>query len=87
MCGLAAMSRVVRCECCDLPVYSCGKSAEDGQRKLDAATRRWLINHGWFTAQWPGVCGRCCKPFYSQTLIHPDGLATYIAECCAPETP
>lgn len=35
-----------RCECCDLPVYSCGRSAEAQQRREDEVADSWGVE-GW----------------------------------------
>lgn len=49
-----------RCDCCDLPVESCGKAAEQRARQEDANARsQALAQPGWFQAQWPGQCGVC----------------------------
>jgi hypothetical protein len=79
--------REKRCECCDLPISSCGKAAEARQRADARAQRRYLIRLGWFESLYPGVCDRCDVPFRPGTLIKANGLKTYLAECCAPERP
>lgn len=74
--------REARCDCCDLPVYSCGRAAEQQQRQEQAAHRASLIEAGWFPAQWPGSCGRCGHLFPADTLIVRDD-AGWRAECCS----
>jgi hypothetical protein len=76
-----------RCTCCELPVSSCGKAAESRQRQQDQAHQRYLIKNGWFRSQYPGACDRCQEPFRPGTLIHANGLKSYLAICCAPEMP
>lgn len=71
-----------RCECCDLPSYSCGKTAEQQQHQELAAHRAQLVKAGWFPAQWPGTCGRCDRVFPAQALIIRDD-AGWRAEYCA----
>lgn len=51
------------------------------------AWRRELVKRSWFPAQYAGACARCGETFGSGTLIHPDGLSTWLAECCAPPMP
>ena len=72
-----------RCDCCDLPVYSCGKTKEDRQRLAECRERAaLLVRSGWFEARWPGVCVGCGESFKPSTPIrsaHPGG---YRAACC-----
>lgn len=74
-----------RCDCCDLPIESCGKAAEDRQRKEDANARsRAMGLPGWWRAKWPGTCAGCGSGFAAGdpiTVAHNDG---YLAYCCAP---
>lgn len=73
-----------RCECCDLPVSSCGKAAEHRQRVALARWRSQLRERGWFESAWPGVCP-CGEPFKEKALISRDQASgRWIAECCAP---
>ena len=81
------VSREPRCECCDLPESSCGKVAESRQRTEDQAHRRYLIRIGWFASNYPGKCDRCETQFGPGTLIHANGMKTYLAQCCAPDRP
>jgi hypothetical protein len=54
---------VTRCDCCDLPVESCGKPAEDRARQADLAERRRLLAlPGVFEAAYPGPCQACPDP-------------------------
>ena len=73
-----------RCECCDLPVRSCGKAKETELRRQDRQYRAWLTARGWFPAQWPGCCERCGTEFKAGTLIRRDpGEDGYrSADCC-----
>lgn len=74
----------VRCECCDLPVLSCGKARETELRRQDRRRRAWLTSRGWFPSQWPGSCERCGEAFTQGTLIRrdpsEDGYRS--ADCC-----
>jgi len=71
------------CDCCDLPVGSCGKAAERRQRKELAEFHKTLSARGWFPAEYPGVCS-CGEPFNAGALIVRDtGSGRWIAECCA----
>lgn len=74
-----------RCDCCDLPVESCGKAVEDRARKEDANARsRALATPGWWQARWPGVCASCRSGFAEGdpiTVAHNEG---YISYCCLP---
>lgn len=81
------MTAVPRCDCCDLPLSLCGKAGETRQRSEDQAHRRYLIKNGWFPSNYSGKCDRCETPFVPGTLIHANGLKTYLAICCAPEVP
>jgi hypothetical protein len=73
-----------RCECCDLPTYSCGRAKAATQRKQEQEHRKKLQACGWFPARWPGKCGVCEEWFAVDTLITA-GLepGRWIAECCA----
>lgn len=59
-----------RCDCCDLPVESCGKAIEK-KRLKDAADEktRLLTLPGFFEARYPGVCGHCGEHFDAGTPI------------------
>ncbi|MGH3834170.1 MAG: hypothetical protein ACRDSF_00480 [Pseudonocardiaceae bacterium] len=70
-----------RCECCDLPVYSCGKAEEAAQRH--ARRRQALIKAGWTPAHYRGVCVRCGERFGADALIRYVGGSGWRAECCA----
>lgn len=49
-----------RCDCCDLPLYSCGRGAEQRQQTETAAERRRLLHQpGAIPARYPGICSRC----------------------------
>jgi hypothetical protein len=69
------------CECCDLPVKSCGKAAEREQRRADRAERERLQQSGWTPAQYAGTCHRCGEWFPVDSLIRYDGDG-WRSECC-----
>lgn len=53
-----------RCDCCDLPVESCGRAVEARQRQeLANARSQALALYGWFRAQYAGRCSQCGEPF------------------------
>ena len=79
----------MRCECCELPEYSCGKAAA---KKQEAEARQQSVElaaRGWFVASYPGSCRGCGEDFEVGSLIH--GTSDryghkgrkYFAECCA----
>lgn len=72
-----------RCDCCDLPSYSCGKSREAEQRREQQRHRAQLLERGWISAQFPGSCEHCREPFRSGVLIRPVANSGWRAECCA----
>lgn len=50
----------MRCDCCDLPVESCGKAIEDRQRaEAHAERERLLTLPGVIAADLAGRCARC----------------------------
>lgn len=73
-----------RCECCDLLIGSCGKSADAKQRAARARDVAALKAVGWIIAEWPGHCHGCQEWYPAGTLIHryPLGIG-WIGECCA----
>lgn len=71
-----------RCECCDLPAYSCGKAKETELRREWQWNRARLEAAGWFSALYPGVCADCGEGFEAGTLIRMGGSGWH-AECCA----
>ena len=75
-----------RCECCDLPAYSCGRATEQRAR-ADAARRAGELRAcGYFPAQWPGDCGFCGERFQPGALIRlttDTRHACWRAECCS----
>lgn len=83
------MAVETRCECCDLPVESCGKAA---QARLEAAEREWLLRlvntPPWFPAVYSGLCGECGErfavgyPIRSSSKRGAYGRAIYIGACC-----
>lgn len=71
-----------RCDCCDLPIESCGKEAELRQRWDTQQARAQLRLKGYFPALFDGTCQGCDERFTAGTLIRftiPDG---WTAECC-----
>jgi hypothetical protein len=76
------------CECCELPLASCGRAAEKRQQAELAEWHRYLIRHGWFASRFPGSCRKCGTAFKPGVLIFTrNRSAPYLAECCAPEAP
>jgi hypothetical protein len=72
-----------RCECCDLPVSSCGKAAEDKQRAADNAERAELYTRGFIPARYPGVCSRCGERFAQDDPIRGTyGTGSWIGGLC-----
>lgn len=75
-----------RCECCDLPSYSCGKTKEKQLIREDKQLRGRLLRsgHGWFTSSWGGKCIQCREWFPPGTPLRrseaPEGYRAY---CCA----
>lgn len=76
-----------RCQCCDLPAYSCGKATEDRQRRERRAERERLLGlPGWFAAEYPGVCAECGEYFEAGIPIRREtdnGRLGWRAWCCA----
>lgn len=55
---------MTRCDCCDLPVESCGRAVERAQlAQLVAERRRLLALPGVIAAQYPGACSGCGERF------------------------
>lgn len=79
----------MRCDCCDLPVESCGKAAEARLRAEAARDRDRLLRAGWAPAVYPGRCAVCQQGFPTGMLIRQakpkDGRYHWTAECCAEE--
>lgn len=48
-----------RCDCCDLPTESCGKSIEQAQRKADASRVSGMMQRGYVQAQFFSKCSEC----------------------------
>ena len=78
-----------RCECCDLPSYSCGKAKETELRRQWRINREQLEARGWFPANYPGTCVGCGGWFKPGTLIRMSMAppAGWRAECCAGNQP
>lgn len=77
---------MTRCDCCDLPIESCGKEIERKQRREAGVEEQRLLGRGWFHALYAGQCSGCGTDFAAGELIK---LQTthgqhrcYIAECC-----
>lgn len=77
------MTELARCDCCDLPVESCGKAAEQHERRQQSAQRVLLLHSGWVPAQWAGSCGQCGERFEPLTPIRRGVGGGFVAECCA----
>jgi hypothetical protein len=72
-----------RCDCCDLPAYSCGKAAEDRQRRDVEREKQQLLAHpAWMAALYPGACERCGERFEPGTPIRRTPLG-WRAQCCS----
>jgi hypothetical protein len=72
------------CECCELPLVSCGKAAEAKQRAQAKAVRATLLcRPGWFPSSFPGPCARCSEWFEVGTPIRKDVVKGWLAECCS----
>ena len=76
-----------RCECCDLPVESCGKAAEQRARRDDAAvlTTAFAAPHV-VAAQYPGRCADCGEWFPADTPIYAGEGGWTNPVCCPPVT-
>lgn len=73
-----------RCDCCDLPTYSCGTAMQAEQQRAEMYRRDDLLHRGWIVAEWPGVCVRCRKDFPASALIvYSHAMIGWLAECCA----
>ncbi len=81
------MTAETRCDCCDLPVTSCGRAVEQRQRTEAADRRRALIaTRRYFPSQYRGGCAGCSEWYAAGALITPhlvDGERRWFAECCA----
>jgi hypothetical protein len=74
-----------RCECCELPEYSCGKAVAKRQEAEAKKRAAELVSQGWFPAKWPGACRECGSGFDAGALIKggPYGYHGYLADCCS----
>ena len=72
-----------RCQCCDLPVYSCGKAKETELRREWRQDRERLEAQGWRSSLYPGACEHCHEWFATGTLIRMVAGSGWRAECCA----
>ena len=60
-----------RCDCCDLPIESCGKAIENRRRAEAFLDRtRLLAKPGWFAAGYAGTCSDCGEHFDEGQPIH-----------------
>ena len=76
-----------RCECCDLPSYSCGRAAQQAARSADRAERAAaLAAPGTFPAQFAGPCPGCGERLSEGDPIRRDPARDRWAGalCCAP---
>ena len=75
-----------RCDCCDLPLFSCGKALEARQRKeLLSRRARLLARAEYFPAAYGGRCGRCSEPIAPGDPIKSDlsfGSRVYVGGLC-----
>lgn len=73
-----------RCDCCDLPVESCGRDAERQQlADLKAERARLLAMPGVIAAKFPSKCGSCGQRFDAGTpIIAHRGQGWRSLECC-----
>lgn len=73
------------CTCCDLPLSSCGKAAEDRQRAADRQRETALVGRGFIAAKFSGVCAGCGDHYGVGAMIRFAGPPTsgWVTECCA----
>jgi hypothetical protein len=72
-----------RCDCCDLPVESCGRAVEQRLRKEDANARSEALSaYGWFRAQYAGQCAGCGEHFAVGDPISYVADGKYKSYCC-----
>lgn len=71
-----------RCDCCDLPVMSCGKAREVQLRQEAAARKRALLAlPGVIAARFAGTCGGCGERFAEGVPLKRKG-DNWVADCC-----
>ena len=69
------MTRVKRCDCCDLPESMCGKAAEQAQRAEEAAELAAVrAQPGVIESRWTTRCPAC------NGRIHPGQLIRFTGE-------
>lgn len=73
---------MARCDCCDLPVESCGKAVEQRQRIERRAHVEEMNRKGWIPSRYGGVCIECGHGYKVGGLIK-GSIAGYKGECCA----
>ena len=73
-----------RCDCCDLPVISCGRFVEQQLRQETAQERARLAGlPGVFLAVFSGACATCGERITPGDTIRRAGNASgYTGECC-----
>lgn len=74
-----------RCECCDLPMSSCGKAAEALARRQVMIDRQAQVARGAFPAAYAGKCCACEEGYGATSLIRRTGRNSggYLGPCCA----
>ena len=75
-----------RCECCDLPLYSCGLMAEIKERQEVKREAEWQVDQagrkaGEFEAKYPGRC-ECGQWFPAGVLLVMGDRTWQSKECC-----
>lgn len=74
---------MTRCDCCDLPVESCGRAAEQRQRANQRAERaRLLALPGALPAAYPGKCADCGERFDASDPISRSDDGWRCLVCC-----
>lgn len=78
-----------RCVCCDLPLYSCGRTVEARQRAERAELRVVLLEQPGVTrAQYPGRCAICHEPVAPGDPIRPGrDEGGWVGQLCCGEDP
>lgn len=81
---------MTRCDCCDLPVESCGKALEQRQRDEAMRERKRLMSQpGARPAGFFGRCGRCDEQYGIGAIIAPPdpGTTGWLGPCCVGTSP
>jgi hypothetical protein len=78
------MTTEERCDCCDLPVTSCGKAVEQANERAS----RVAILASWpgrsVTALWPGTCPSCGEAYEEGDTITRCLDTGWVCEGCTP---